>query len=254
MKLSGVAIALALAGLTVGATTLQKHHVGRASTQPVKAASSQAQDGATESPVRPEPATGWPAIARPRSEIPLRSSPGGAVVAIVGTRTVFGSPTRLAVIGGRGDWLRVISEKLRNGARAWVPAGRVTLSPAPTRIDVDITTRQLRVVRHDQVVLRASVVVGAADTPTPTGRFAVTDKLSGARFGRYYGCCVLALSGHQPNLPAKWHGGNRLAIHGTSSGHVVAGPLSAGCLRAGDAVLRRLMTLVSAGTLVVIHA
>lgn len=30
-----------------------------------------------------------------------------------------------------------------------------------------------------------------------------------------YGCCVLALTGRQPNVPQGWKGGNRLAIHGT---------------------------------------
>ena len=35
-------------------------------------------------------------------------------------------------------------------------------------------------------------------TPTPTGRFAVTDKLADARAASPYGCCILALSGRQP--------------------------------------------------------
>ena len=62
-----------------------------------------------------------------------------------------------------------------------------------------------------------SVAIGRPGSETPTGRFAVTDKLNGASFGSYYGCCVLALNGHQPKLPAGWSGGDRLAIHGTNS-------------------------------------
>ena len=42
---------------------------------------------------------------------------------------------------------------------------------------------------------------GAPGTPTPLGRFAVTDRLIPAP-GSPYGCCILALTGRQPNLPA----------------------------------------------------
>ena len=45
-----------------------------------------------------------------------------------------------------------------------------------------------------------------------------------------YGCCILALSGHQDNLPAGWPGGDRLAIHGGSG---IGSADSAGCLRGG---------------------
>ena len=39
------------------------------------------------------------------------------------------------------------------------------------------------------------VTIGSGASPTPVGRFAVTDKLRGADFGSYYGCCILAISG-----------------------------------------------------------
>ena len=64
---------------------------------------------------------------------------------------------------------------------------------------------------------------------------------------------LLALSGHQPNLPPGWTGGNRLAIHGTNAPGTVGAAASAGCLRAGDADLRVLMARVPLGTPVFIH-
>ena len=98
-----------------------------------------------------------------------------------------------------------------------------------------------------------SVAIGASDTPTPLGEFYVTDKLPGADFGSYYGCCILALSGRQPNLPQGWSGGDRLAIHGSPTptwGHAV----SNGCFHASEADLRYLMKTVPLGTSVEIHA
>ena len=97
------------------------------------------------------------------------------------------------------------------------------------------------------------VAIGAPDTPTPPGDFYVTDKLRGADFGPYYGCCILALSGRQPHLPRGWSGGDRLAIHGTpvrDAGRAVTN----GCLHLPDEELQTLMKVVPLGTVVRIHA
>ena len=101
-------------------------------------------------------------------------------------------------------------------------------------------TRLLRTMR---------VGIGAPGTATPSGRFAITDKLAGSRFSSVYGCCILALSGHQTNLPRGWTGGDRLAIHGGST----AGAVSTGCLHAAEADLRWLMRLVPLGAQITIH-
>ena len=93
------------------------------------------------------------------------------------------------------------------------------------------------------------VAVGAAGTPTPTGRFAVTDRLPG--FGPY-GCCILALSARQPNLAQGWSGGNRIAIHGTAVTSSIGTAVSNGCLRTTDRNMRRLVRLARPGTRVLI--
>jgi lipoprotein-anchoring transpeptidase ErfK/SrfK len=121
------------------------------------------------------------------------------------------------------------------------------------RLEVDLSKREL-VVRDGSMARRTiSIAIGAPHTPTPTGRFYVTDKLRGSDFGPYYGCCILALSGRQPNLPRGWSGGDRLAIHGSPTptwGEAV----SNGCLHAPEADLRYLMKTVPLGTTVRVHA
>ena len=123
----------------------------------------------------------------------------------------------------------------------------------PLLLDVDLSKRVLVVRGAHGVERRISVGIGAPDTPTPVGSFYVTDKLRGADFGSYYGCCILALSGRQPHLPKGWSGGDRLAIHGSPTptwGQAV----SNGCLHASEADLRYLMRTVPLGTAVRIHA
>jgi L,D-transpeptidase catalytic domain len=182
----------------------------------------------------------------------LRASPGGRVLTTVGSRTEFGSPQTFSVAYVKGPWLAVRSTALGNRRLGWVRARRVSLLNRTLSLEVDLSKRELLV--HDVGILRRiPVAVGAPDTPTPPGTFYVTDKLPGAEFGAYYGCCILALSGRQPNLPEGWSGGDRLAIHGSPTptwGHAV----SNGCLHAAEPDLRYLMKTVPLGTAVRIHA
>jgi len=67
---------------------------------------------------------------------------------------------------------------------------------------------------------------------------------------RVYGCCVLALSGHQTHLPPGWRGGDRLAIHGGSG---VGSAVSNGCLHSDEANFHWLMAKLPLGTQVVVH-
>ena len=138
-----------------------------------------------------------------------------------------------------------------NGHLAWVDARARGLRFARTRLELDVDLSQRRVLlrRGSRVLRRFAVGVGRPGSPTPTGRFSVTDKLPGAAYSAYYGCCILALSATQPNLPAGWSGGNRIAIHGGPTG----GAVSAGCIHAGDADLRYLMRLVPLGTPVLVR-
>jgi lipoprotein-anchoring transpeptidase ErfK/SrfK len=98
---------------------------------------------------------------------------------------------------------------------------------------------------------RFAVTIGARGTETPTGRFAITDKLRGRPFGRTYGCCIIALSARQPKVRSSGFDG-RMAMHGTTRPDLIGRRGSLGCLRTTDATLRRLARLVPVGTPVVI--
>jgi lipoprotein-anchoring transpeptidase ErfK/SrfK len=194
-------------------------------------------------------------IVRVRAAVALRSKPGGKVVRRIAPTTQFGSPTTLSVTTERGGWLGVTSTDLPNGKLGWVKKKSGALDERRTRllIRVDLSKRRLQLVSGKRVLRTATVGIGRPGAPTPTGRFAITDKLNGGSYGAYYGCCILALSGHQPNLPPGWPGGDRLAIHGTSNPATIGARSSAGCLHAGSGTLRELMRRVPLGTPVLIR-
>jgi lipoprotein-anchoring transpeptidase ErfK/SrfK len=188
--------------------------------------------------------------------IALRSRPFGPVVARVGAVTRFGSQRAFGVVATRrGRWLAVTEAGVEGNRPVWVDAhaGGMRYSRTRLELDVDLSDRTLTVFRGDTILRRVTVGVGALDSPTPTGRFAVTDKLDGARFSAAYGCCILALSAIQPDLPRGWAGGNRVAIHGTLSSSDFGNAVSAGCVHAPDVDLRYLMRIVPLGTPVVIR-
>lgn len=194
-------------------------------------------------------------VARPRGDsLLLRSRPGGVVVTRLGSSTEFGSPLRLGVVKDRGKWLGVVSTRLPNGRLGWVRAKDVRVSATDISLTLDLSKRRLVLKRGDGVVRQMVVGIGRSSSPTPQGRFAVTDKLSGYRYSPAYGCCIVALSAHQPNLPAGWTGGDRIAIHGTNNPASIGIPSSAGCPHASYADMQALMRRVPLGAPVFVRA
>jgi hypothetical protein len=151
------------------------------------------------------------------------------------------------VVGVRGRWLEVTAEALPNSRHGWVEFGRdVSVQPVDWMLRTSLSRHELDVVRHGQLVRRIPVGIGRPGSPTPIGRFAVSEKMSGP-FGPAFGCCILALTARQPRLPPGWNTGITyyVAIHaGSGQGAAV----SAGCLHATEAEVRYLMRTVPLGT------
>ncbi|HZT94422.1 MAG TPA: L,D-transpeptidase [Gaiellaceae bacterium] len=186
--------------------------------------------------------------ARPvHSGVVLRARPGGKPLLRLGPRGPLGGPLVLGVVTVRGRWVEVTAEALPNGRFGWAEFGRdVGVRPVRWALRASLSRRQLYVLRDDRVVRTIPVGIGAPDSPTPTGRFAVGEKVTGP-FGPAYGCCILVLTARQPHLPPGW---NRsityyVAIH---AGFDQGSAVSAGCLHATEAEVRYLMRTLPLGT------
>jgi L,D-transpeptidase catalytic domain len=193
-------------------------------------------------------------LARVHGPVQVLARPAGSALATLGARTMFGSARVLSVVGRDGRWLHVATADLPSGRDGWIDAGASGVTLGSTRISIMIRlgARTLELRRDSRLVRRFTVGVGAPSSPTPTGRFAVTDKLRGAAYSPVYGCCILALSARQTHLPAGWTGCDRIAIHGTNAPATIGRALSTGCVHADDAALRYLMARVPLGTPVTI--
>jgi hypothetical protein len=188
--------------------------------------------------------------ARPlHNTVVLRASPGGRPLVRIGPRGPLGGPLVLGVVAVRGRWVEVTAEALPNGHHGWAEFARdVTVQPIRWTLRASLSRRELYVLRDAELMRRIPVGIGASDSPTPAGRFAVAEKLTGP-FGPAFGCCILALTARQPHLPPGWNtrATYYVAIHaGSGQGSAV----SAGCLHATEADVRYLMRTVPLGTAV----
>jgi len=185
----------------------------------------------------------------------VRAVPHGRILGRLPGTTPLGTPTWLWALrtSRDGRWAQVVLPWTPNGRTGWVTLrGR---REAHTRIWVqaDLSRRRVTLMRGRRALAAFVAAVGAPDSPTPIGRFSVTDPISTGDPGGPYGWYAFGLSGHQPHLPPGWSGGNQLAIHGTNTPSSLGTAASAGCLRVSASALAVLKRVLRPGTPVIIH-
>lgn len=190
------------------------------------------------------------AVVLERTELRRTPSENGKVVTMINTRTKFGSKNQLAVVARKGEWLGVLHQSVAHGKAGWIRASAARLEQRPYEVVVNRAKLRATVLHDGKVVLQFKVGVGRSDHRTPVGRYAITDSLKG--FGPY-GCCILAITARQPNLPQGWSGGDRIAFHGGPSWRVGI-RTTTGCMTVRDGNMRRLIRRLHLGTRVTIKA
>ena len=137
-------------------------------------------------------------------------------------------------------------------ATGWIRIAGMELSHTPYAVRVDLSRHRITVTRRGKAIMRFPAAIGAPGSPTPPGRYFVTDRVPFSPDGPYGGF-AFGLSGIQPNLPPGWTGGSQLAIHGTNDPGSIGRSVSAGCPRVSSAALERLKPVLALGTPVVIQ-
>jgi lipoprotein-anchoring transpeptidase ErfK/SrfK len=202
------------------------------------------------------PERSYAAVVRSRTTVLRR--PGGPALARFGRLNVNGVPTVFSILGERVDGrCRAVAYRVQvplrpNGATGWVPSRDVAVASVRTRIDVDLSRRRLTLFRVGRELLHATVAVGSAATPTPTGRYYVNQRLIPADPSGPFGPGAVGISAFS-NVLTGWTQGGPIAIHGTNAPWSIGRAVSNGCIRLPNAVLRRVFRLALAGTPVIIR-
>jgi lipoprotein-anchoring transpeptidase ErfK/SrfK len=184
--------------------------------------------------------------------------PSAALLVTLPHVTALGYPTTFSIVGAilnercAATWYRVKLPIKPNGVIGYLRPAAVSVEKVTTRIDVDLSRRELSFYRSGKVVLRTPVAIGSAATPTPIGRFYVNQRILTSDPLGPFGPAVLAVSAHS-NVLTSWPEEGPIAIHGTNAPWAIGRAATHGCIRVPNETLRRLYAATPGGTPVVIH-
>jgi lipoprotein-anchoring transpeptidase ErfK/SrfK len=184
--------------------------------------------------------------------------PSGKLRATFEKLTDLGYPTTFSIVGAilnnrcAATWYRVKLPMKPNGTVGYVRPADVSVQKVTTRISVDLSRRELVLYRRGKLVLRTAVAVGSSSTPTPIGRYFVSQRIVTRNAEGAFGPAVLAVSAFS-NVLQEWAKGGPIAIHGTNAPWTIGRAASHGCIRVQNETLTRLFASTPGGTPVVIH-
>ncbi len=166
--------------------------------------------------------------------------------------TERGVPRVFLVDERRDGWLQVLLPVRPNGSTGWVREADVRLAWNPYRIAVDLDGFRLTIHRADELVLETPIGYGAEDTPTPGGRYYITELLQPPDPTGVYGPFAFGLSGFS-DVHLDFAGGEGvIGIHGTNDPSSIGTTVSNGCIRIDNDVVSEMATFLPLGTPVTI--
>jgi len=226
-----VAVAVVAGG--VGAWALLSGGDTKVKAAPVRTTTSSTT---TTTPVPPPATTATSKVAK----IDAFESPadGAKVINSFSDKTEYGLARTFLVTDRQPGWLHVLLPQRPNGSSGWIRESDVTLGESHFSIKIELGGHKVTLYKDGQVVLETQAVIGKQQTPTPLGKFYITDPVdlqshpSGA-----YGAYALGLSGYSEVLTSFNGGPGQIALHGTPNADQVGQDLSNGCVRIPNDVI-----------------
>lgn len=162
-------------------------------------------------------------------------------------------PLVLLVRKRQGRRLQVYLPTRPNLSKGWVRRRDVTLRATPYRLEVQLRKHRLIVWRGRKVVARKPIGTGRSVSPTPTGRYFITDLIRARDPKGLYGPYAFGLSGHSTVYTSFRGGTGQLGLHGTNAPQALGTDVSAGCIRLGNRAIAALARQLPLGTPVTIE-
>jgi lipoprotein-anchoring transpeptidase ErfK/SrfK len=157
-------------------------------------------------------------------------------------------PLVLLVKRRRAAWVQAYLPTRPNGSTGWLRAREVALSATRYRIEVRLRPHRLILWNGERAVLRTKIAKGRAVSPTPTGRYFVTDLLRPPDPRGFFGPYALGLSAHSPVYTSFAGGDGQVGLHGTNQPSVLGRDVSHGCIRVANDVITKLAERVPLGS------
>lgn len=210
-------------------------------------------------PGAPTATSAWLARITSGTELRAGASDSSTFLERIEPTTKWGGDTQLLVKDSTrtaGDlWLDVRVQGRPNGRHGWIRADHASLSKTPYRLEIRRATKRLTLLKAGRSVRSIKVVVGAPETPTPSGYFSIADKLELSDDKHFLGSWVLPLTGYSDVLQTFDGGIGQIAIHGRGGASLlqpVGTAASHGCIRVENRQIARIAATVPTGTPVVV--
>lgn len=183
-----------------------------------------------------------------QDSLEVRSSPGdGEVVEVLDAVRDSGAPLTLLLADDPGDgWYQVLLPVRPNGSTGWVDVDDVSVAHVPYRLEMSVSTNELRLYEDGELLRTMPAASGTGDTPTPRGTFYLTELIEPTNAG--YGPYAYGTSGFSDVLTSFGGGPGQIGLHGTDDPSSVGRAVSHGCIRLSDEDITFLAETLPLGT------
>lgn len=161
-------------------------------------------------------------------------------------------PLILLVERQRPGWLKVQLPVRPNLSTGWIQAGHVSLHIDLYHLSAALAAHRLIVWRGTRVIDREPIGVGVSLSPTPSGRYYITDLLKPPNPKGLYGPYAFGLSAYSAVYTSFAGGDGQVGLHGTNDPAGIGHGVSHGCIRLDNHSIIRLAHLLPIGTPVLI--
>lgn len=186
-------------------------------------------------------------VVHPKATVALYDGPDGKPFAKIAPEQ-FGE-TWLPVITRNRDWVQVLLPSKPNGSTGWIKSAEVAEAHSRFLVKVRLGSRTLEFFDDSRMIGSWKVAIGAAGTPTPTGRTFVLGQIEDDK--QPFSPVILPLGTHSATLDSYGGGPGTVALHGWTNPSVFGKAISHGCVRVPDEALDLLRT-VPTGTPVMV--
>ena len=164
--------------------------------------------------------------------VEIFAEPGGEVTHTLANPIPSGGPLVFVVdqYGAEG-WHKVLLPVRPNGATGWVHEAEITLTRHNYRILIELDEFRCTAFDHEVPFFEGVVGVARDNTPTPGGRYYITELIQPIVSDSIYGIYAYGLSGYSEVLEEFNGGPGQLGLHGTNDPDTLGTKVSSGCIR-----------------------
>jgi lipoprotein-anchoring transpeptidase ErfK/SrfK len=131
----------------------------------------------------------------------------------------------------KAGWVQTYLPQRPNDSVGWVRKSAVRLLADPWLVVIHLHTHRMIVRRAHRLMKTFKIAVGKPSTPTPTGRFFITELLKQPDAGGAYGPYAFGTSAYSNVLLHFGTGDGQIGLHGSNEPSLIGQSISHGCVR-----------------------